>query len=76
MTEMEDSRSNNVCAELDLDALAVNTLLQLHAIHDLERTAPAGAVTFDVAPQANLQVRIFSKFSRIFLIFSWPEPAL
>jgi len=62
MTEMEDGRSvvvnnpgiyNNVCAELDIDALAVNTLLQSHAIHDLEGTA--GAVAFDAAPQANLQ---------------------
>ena len=63
MTEMEHGRSvvvnnpgiyRNVCAELDIDALAVNTLLQSHAIHDLEGTA--GAVAFDSDPQANLQV--------------------
>ena len=47
----------NVYAELDIDALAVNTLLQSNAIHDLEGTA--GAVAFDAAPQANLQVGFF-----------------
>ena len=44
----------NVCVELDIDALAVNTLLQSHSIHDTEGTA--GAVAFDAAPQANLEV--------------------
>ena len=39
--------------ELDIDALAVNTLLQSHSIHDMEGTA--GAVAFDAAPQANLE---------------------
>ena len=43
----------NVCVELDLDALAVNTLLQSQSIHDMEGTA--GAVAFDAAPQANLE---------------------
>merc|ERR1719228_750385 len=43
----------NVCVELDIDALAVNTLLQSHAVHDLE--GAAGAVAFDAAPQANLE---------------------
>ena len=53
--------NNIICSELDIDALAVNILLQSHAIHDLEGTA--GAVAFGGAHQANLQVRIFSKFS-------------
>jgi len=62
LTEMEDGCSvvinqqgmyRNVCVELDIDALAVNTLLQSHAVHDLE--GAAGAVAFDAAPQANLE---------------------
>ena len=44
----------NVCVELDVDALAVNTLQQSHNIHNLEGTS--GAVAFDAAPHANLQV--------------------
>jgi len=43
----------NVCVELDLDAVAVNTLLQSQSILDLEGTA--GAIAFDAAPQANLE---------------------
>lgn len=40
-------------AELDIDALAVNTLLQSQAIQELDGTA--GAVAFDAAPQLNLE---------------------
>ena len=40
-------------AELDIDALAVNTLLQSQAVQELEGTA--GAVAFDAAPRANLE---------------------
>ena len=39
--------------ELDIDALAVNTLLQAHAVQELEGTA--GAVAFDAAPQTSLE---------------------
>jgi len=42
-----------VCVELDIDALAVNTLLQAHAVQELEGTA--GAVAFDAAPAAGLE---------------------
>ena len=38
-----------MCVELDLDAVAVNTLLQSQSILDLEGTA--GAIAFDAAPQ-------------------------
>ena len=62
LTEMEDGCSvvisnaglyRNTCVELDIDALAVNTLLQSHSIQELE--GAAGAVAFDAAPQANLE---------------------
>ena len=42
-----------MCVELDIDALAVNTLLQSHSVQELE--GAAGAVAFDAAPQANLE---------------------
>ena len=62
LCEMEDGCSvvvsspglhTSACVELDIDALAVNTLLQAHAVHELE--GAAGAVAFDAAPQANLE---------------------
>ena len=62
LTEMEDGCSvvisnaglyRNTCVELDIDALAVNTLLQSHSVQELE--GAAGAVAFDAAPQANLE---------------------
>lgn len=40
-------------AELDIDALAVNTLLQSQAVQELEGTA--GTVAFDAAPRANIE---------------------
>merc|ERR1719422_2196988 len=43
----------SVCVELDIDALAVNTLLQANAVQELEGTA--GAVAFDAAPQTSLE---------------------
>ena len=43
----------NTCVELYIDALAVNTLLQAHAVQELEGTA--GAVAFDTALQTNLE---------------------
>ncbi|KAK3853994.1 hypothetical protein Pcinc_039493 [Petrolisthes cinctipes] len=42
-----------VSVELDLDALAVTTLLQSHHINELEGTS--SSVAFDAAPQASLQ---------------------
>jgi DNA polymerase epsilon subunit 1 len=63
MTEAEDSSIsvvvNNPCAtrtvsvEVELDALAVNTLLQWHNVNDLEGTA--GVIAFDTMPQASLE---------------------
>ncbi|KAG7176387.1 DNA polymerase epsilon catalytic subunit A-like [Homarus americanus] len=43
---------SNVCVELDLDALAVTTLLQAHHINEMEGTS--SSVAFD-APHATLQ---------------------
>ena len=43
----------SVCVEIELDALAVNTLLQSHHVHDIEGTA--GSVAFDVMPQSSLE---------------------
>ena len=43
----------SVCVELELDALAVNTLLQSHHVHDVEGLA--GSVSFDVMPQSSLE---------------------
>ena len=42
-----------ICVELELDALAVNTLLQSAHVHEMEGTA--GSVAFDAAPQASLE---------------------
>ena len=62
LTEMEDGCSvvicnpglyRNTCVELEIDALAVNTLLQSNAVQELE--GASGAVAFDAAPQANLE---------------------
>ena len=39
--------------EIELDALAVNTLLQSHHVNDLEGTA--GSVAFDTMPAASLE---------------------
>ncbi|XP_064102350.1 DNA polymerase epsilon catalytic subunit A-like [Macrobrachium nipponense] len=44
---------SSVCVELDLDALAVTTLLQSHHINEMEGTS--SSVAFDAAPQASLQ---------------------
>jgi len=42
-----------VCIELELDGLAVNTLLQSHHVHDIEGTS--ATVAFDNMPQASLE---------------------
>lgn len=43
----------SVTVEIELDALAVNTLLQSHHVNDIEGTA--GSVAFDAMPQASLE---------------------
>ena len=48
----------SVCVEIELDALAVNTLLQSHHVHDIEGTA--GSVAFDVMPQSSLEEMLTS----------------
>uniref|UniRef100_A0A1B6LUL8 DNA polymerase epsilon catalytic subunit n=1 Tax=Graphocephala atropunctata TaxID=36148 RepID=A0A1B6LUL8_9HEMI len=61
LTELEESTSvvtNNsncystVCVELDLDSLAVNTLLQSHHVNDMEGTS--SSVSFDLMPQVSI----------------------
>lgn len=42
-----------VCVELELDGLAVNTLLQAHHVHDIEGTS--ATVAFDTMPQQSLE---------------------
>ncbi|KAG0692675.1 DNA polymerase epsilon catalytic subunit A [Chionoecetes opilio] len=44
---------STVCAELDVDALAVTAVLQANNINEMEGTS--SSVTFDAAPQASLQ---------------------
>lgn len=62
ITEFEESNSivinqpgsyQTVCVELELDGLAVNTLLQAHHVHDIEGTS--STVAFDTIPQASLE---------------------
>ncbi|XP_069681734.1 DNA polymerase epsilon catalytic subunit 1 [Periplaneta americana] len=62
LTECEESSSvvtNNpgcystVCIELNIDGLAVNTLLQSHHVNDIEGTS--SSVSFDTIPQASLE---------------------
>nr|CAD7454366.1 unnamed protein product [Timema tahoe] len=62
LTEFEESSSvitNNpdcystFCVELDIDGLAVNTLLQSHHVNDIEGTS--SCVAFDTIPQASLE---------------------
>ncbi|XP_075753979.1 DNA polymerase epsilon catalytic subunit A isoform X1 [Pelodiscus sinensis] len=45
---------STVCVELDLQSLAVNTILQSHHINDMEGAAST-SVSFDVLPQASLE---------------------
>ncbi|PNF35844.1 hypothetical protein B7P43_G09409 [Cryptotermes secundus] len=62
LTECEENSSvvtNNpgcystVCIELNIDGLAVNTLLQSHHVNDIEGTS--SSVSFDTIPQASLE---------------------
>ena len=43
----------SVCIELEIDGLAVNTLLQSNHVHDIEGTS--STVAFDTMPQASLE---------------------
>ena len=43
----------SVTVEIELDALAVNALLQSHHVNDIEGTA--GSIAFDAIPQASLE---------------------
>lgn len=43
-----------VCVELDIQNLAVNTILQSHHVNDMEGADSMG-VSFDVIPQASLE---------------------
>ncbi|XP_063000312.1 DNA polymerase epsilon catalytic subunit A [Elgaria multicarinata webbii] len=45
---------STVCVELDLQSLAVNTILQSHHVNDMEG-ASSMCISFDVIPQASLQ---------------------
>ncbi|XP_073973254.1 DNA polymerase epsilon catalytic subunit 1 isoform X2 [Rhodnius prolixus] len=43
---------STICVELDIDSLAVNTLLQSHHVHDIEGTS--SSVGFDTMPQLSI----------------------
>lgn len=43
-----------VCVELDIQNLAVNTILQSHHVNDMEGADSMG-ISFDVVPQASLE---------------------
>ncbi|XP_003226860.2 DNA polymerase epsilon catalytic subunit A [Anolis carolinensis] len=45
---------STVCVELDIQSLAVNTILQSHHVNDMEGAAST-CVSFDVIPQASLE---------------------
>ncbi|XP_059098833.1 DNA polymerase epsilon catalytic subunit A-like [Tigriopus californicus] len=60
-----------VCVEIELDALAVNTLLQAHHVNDIEGTA--GSVAFDTMPQASLEEMLGGQVSTL---ASYDETAL
>ncbi|KAB7504214.1 DNA polymerase epsilon catalytic subunit A [Armadillidium nasatum] len=54
VTEINNSGAySTVCLELDIDALAVNTILQAPHISEIEGTS--SFIAYDAAPQANLQ---------------------
>ena len=73
MTEAEDAALSvvvnqsgayrTVCVEIELDALAVNTLLQSHHVNDIEGTA--GSIAFDAAPHASLEEMLGGQVSTL-----------
>jgi len=68
VTEIEDSTTtlivnnpgvySNVCVEMDVDALAVTTLLQSHHVLDIEGTS--SSIAFDT-PQTSLKATFFGQ---------------
>ncbi|XP_046479124.1 DNA polymerase epsilon catalytic subunit 1 isoform X1 [Neodiprion pinetum] len=82
LTDFEESSScaannagtySSTCVELDVESLAVNTLLQCHRVNDIEGTSTF--VAFDNMPQASLQ-EIVSGGAGITAIPSYDETAL
>ncbi|XP_051165586.1 DNA polymerase epsilon catalytic subunit 1 [Leptopilina boulardi] len=82
LTDFEDSSSceinktgtySSVCVELEIDSLAVNTLLQAHHVNDVDGTS--SFVAFHSAPQATLQEMIAGE-STTLGIPSYDETAL
>ncbi|KAK9501199.1 hypothetical protein O3M35_002270 [Rhynocoris fuscipes] len=47
---------STICVELDIDSLAVNTLLQSHHVHDIEGTS--SSVAFDSMPQVGIEEQV------------------
>lgn len=62
---------SSVTVELDIDALAVNTLLQSHHVNDIEGTN--SSVAFDAAPQVSVDEMITGQGSAL---SSYDETAL
>lgn len=82
LTDFEESSScaannsgtySSVCVELDVESLAVNTLLQCHRVNDIEGTSTF--VAFDNTPQVSLQ-EIVSGGAGVAVIPSYDETAL
>lgn len=80
LTEFEESSTvvsnapnaySTLCVDLEIDSLAVNTLLQSHHVHDIEGTA--AGVAFDAMPQASLEDMISGQTA---ILPSYDETAL
>ncbi|XP_037367272.1 DNA polymerase epsilon catalytic subunit A [Talpa occidentalis] len=65
---------STVCVELDIQNLAVNTILQSHHVHDMEGAGSVG-VSFSVVPQASLEDMI-SGVQAASTLASYDETAL
>lgn len=72
LTEFEESSTvvsnapnaySTLCVDLEIDSLAVNTLLQSHHVHDIEGTS--AGVAFDAMPQASLEDMISGQTSTL-----------
>ncbi|XP_026280416.1 DNA polymerase epsilon catalytic subunit 1 [Frankliniella occidentalis] len=62
---------STICVDLEIDSLAVNTLLQSHHVHDIEGTT--AGVAFDAMPQASLEDMISGQTA---VLPSYDETAL
>lgn len=62
-----------VCVELDIQSLAVNSILQSHHINDLEGAGSIG-ISFDVLQQASLEDMVTGNQSTA--VVSYDETAL